>query len=69
MNHNSLNQACFVVGILIIIVCLVFDIPAPYRKSTLIMIPILLLINYFCTNEISAKMAEKNIEKTKYLVT
>lgn len=50
--YYFLNTASVILGVLVILVCLIDDIPEPYRKLTIYTMPIILIVNYFSLIEI-----------------
>lgn len=46
-NYKFISYASVVLGIIAMVVCLVADIPEPYKLLTLIMMPIILIVNHW----------------------
>ncbi len=54
-NYQFISDASIILGILAMIVCIFSDIPEPYRKLTLVTLPMILAVNYYSLMEIEAK--------------
>ena len=52
MNHVYLSNASIVLGIIAILTCLLGDVPEPFSTITIVIIPMILIVNYYTLMEL-----------------